>query len=281
LQHKTGKIVIFGAYKTGTTGLFYKIKNSLPPNVRPLFEENRYVFREGDDRRWVLAKTMLAFQEGSGPVDYTSFMGFDKKIYLVRDPRDWIISATLFIVQQEPSLYSNDDRLRSILELLRKKQTLPGSFPLWKIMEQILEASDNHSFAEMLAAIERHYRWLPEFEKRLRDYCLVRYEDFVERRLKKLQDYLGFPLAAEAEVAQAHEHVIRTKTYGNWKNWFLPEDIQFFKPLFDEYMRCYGYSDDWILNARQTISPESCSKYVERTVKRKRGTALGFLSSRE
>lgn len=268
----TQKIVIFGPYKSGTTGLFYKIRNSLPRNLnlRTLFEQNEYLPEDEDSKRWVLAKTIIGVQDGPDQTKLDSFMGFDKKIYIARDPRDLVISATLFIIQQEPTLYKNDDKLIQILGTLRQKERRPESVALNAIMKQVFGASNNHTFEGTIDWLARQYRWLPEFENQLEDYFLIRYEDFVDGQIEGLERYLGTPLKGEANVDEPHNHVPRTMGYNNWKDWFLKEDIAFFKPLFDQYIRRYGYATDWKLNERQTISPEHCSKYVERTVGKKR-----------
>lgn len=277
-EMKARKIVIFGPYKSGTTGLFYKIRNSLPGNVRTLFEPTEYVPHDEDNNRWVLSKTITGVQDGDGPwrIKYETFMGFDSKIYLVRDPRDLIISGILFMVQQEPTLYDNDDKLIRILKILKEKETRPKSISVRELFEQIVEASDNHTFDKAVDWLGRQYRWLMEFESQLDDYCLIRYEDFVDGQIEDLEDYLDMRLRGKAVVDPVHDHVPRTMGYNNWKNWFLKTDIDFFKPLFEEYILHYNYPTNWQLNDRQMISPEHCSKYIERMVKKKRNKKINL-----
>ena len=225
---------------------------------------------DGDSDSWVLAKTILGAGEDPESVRYSDFIGFKKKIYLSRDPRDLMVSGILFIVQQEPSLYNNDEKLLRILEILRRKEIDPQSISLWRLFERIVEESDHHSFRQVTEWLRFQYRWLVEFENRLDDYCHVKYEDFVDGKLEALEAYLGFPLTGEPHVDPVHDHVPRTLTYNNWKNWFLEEDIVFFKPFFDAYIEHYGYSDDWSPNDKQRIPPDHCSRYVVRTVNKKR-----------
>ena len=75
----------------------------------------------------------------------------------------------------------------------------------------------------------------------------VGYEDVVERRLGAIEEYLGLPLTATREVDPQYRRVARSKTYSDWRNWFLPEDVEFFRPRMAEYMDEYGYGDDWTL----------------------------------
>ncbi len=267
LMSGPAKIVIFGQYKTGTTGVFYKIRNSLDGPVRELFECNEYVSSAEDSRRWILAKTMLVY---NGPIQYRTFMDFQKKLYIIRDPRDWAVSAALFLIQQEPSIYADSKKMGVILDLLRRKETDPASSPLLEIFRRILTLSNRHSFEETFRHISRQYRWLPEFERRLSGHHVVKYEDFVDGRIRALQDYLDIPLTGNSTVAKVHDHVIRTRSHGNWRQWFCEEDVAFFRPIFRSYMERHGYEDDWELDSDPSIPEEFCSQYVERTVEKRR-----------
>jgi hypothetical protein len=256
------KIVIFGQYKTGTTALFYKIKNSLPHNTKTLFEPDEYVYETNDNNRFVLAKVILGKPE---IVNYATFLNFDKKIYITRDPRDWVVSGTLFIIQQMPELYNNHENLSSILHLLQQKEKTPADISLVQILDRIyemlgltLDASNN--------LIKSMHSWLFDFELKLDNYYRLKYEDFVVNNLRDLEEYLEIPLSGKQVVPAQHSHVIRTKYYGDWANWFTNEDIAFFKPLLDAYVKQYNYDDNWDLNKTQVISPEHCSQYVERIV---------------
>ena len=268
------KIVIFGPYKSGTTALFYKIKNSLQGDIRTLFEPDEYVPVEGDDKRWVLAKTILGVEDGPRRVKCETFMEFQKKVCLVRDPRDLVISGMLFTIQQEPSLYNDDESMLKILKILRQKEKSPESISVCGLFRYIIEASANHRFEDVVGWIARQYRWLLEFERQLQNHFLLKYENFVDGKTKGLEDYLGLPLKGKGVVDAVHDHVPRTMGYNNWKNWFLEADIDFFKPLFEEYIRYYGYAGGWELNRRKMIPVEHCSEYVERTVNKKRKTPI-------
>lgn len=268
---KAVKIAIFGQYKSGTTALFYKIKNSMTSEVRTLFEMREYVEEAGDANRAVLAKIILGISEDPAGVKYDSFMGFDKKLYLVRDPRDWIVSGTLFLIQQEADLYNDDEKLNRVLELLRRKESDPKGVPLVEILEQVLRANPDNSLEKTLLWMRRQYEWLAEFELHLGDHYRIRYEDLVDAHIKRLESYLEMDLDGDMTVAKEHDHVTRTKSYGNWKDWFLDEDISCFKPLFEEYIRRHGYSTEWQLNDNPVVRKEHCSQYVERVVGKRRG----------
>lgn len=261
-----GRIAILGQYKSGTTGLFYKIKNSLPPPVRTLFEPYEYVAEPEDAGRWVLAKVILGLADGVEAVRYATFLGFDKKLYLVRDPRDWLVSGTLFLIHR----VQDDQRLSQIMRLLRQKESDPRSISLLQIFDTILQSNPGPSLEQTTQWMTNQYQWLPEFEGRLDDYFLIKYEDFVDGRIEEMERYLGVPLHGSAQVSEEHDHVPRTQRYGDWKNWLVERDVEHFRPVFDAYIRRYGYSTDWRVNDPPVVLPEFCSQYAERLARRRR-----------
>ncbi len=268
------KIVIFGQLKTGTTGLFYKIKNSLPDDVRTLFEPSEYIPEANDENRFVLAKTILDYMPAMPPLQYHTFMAFDKKIYIIRDPRDRIISALLYLIQWSSNdydtIYNNDRKLQEIMTLLKRKEADPESLPMIRIFEQIILTIFNFTLEELCNWMADLYHKLFEFEDQLDGSFTLRYEDFVDDNIGALEDYMNLSLHGQAVVADMYSEITRTKGYGEWPNWFLEEDIDYFRPILSNYIRRHGYSDNWLVNKRKSINPDYCSRYVERTVNRRK-----------
>jgi hypothetical protein len=259
------KIAIFGLWKTGTTAHLFKIKNSLPADTREIHEPSAYLPLPEDEKHFVLARviTGLSLTENSEIADYESFMGFDKKIYMVRDPRDWLVSAILYNIH---FVYDNEDHLNRILDLLERKEKTPDSVSFIEIMKLSLTFMREHTYESFIDWVTRQYNWSLTFEKRLGSYCISRYEEFVDGNMSVLEEYLGMELHGAALVGKGHEHKSRTKSYGDWKNWFTKEDIELFKPIFAAYMDQYGYTDEWEINDPQVIYPEHCTEFVKKTV---------------
>jgi hypothetical protein len=62
--------------------------------------------------------------------------------------------------------------------------------------------------------------------------------------------------------------VARKKAFGDWRNWFLEEDAEVFKPAYLPYMEAIGYdSSDWAVSAQPAIEPEFSSIYMKRLVR--------------
>jgi hypothetical protein len=94
----------------------------------------------------------------------------------------------------------------------------------------------------------------------------LKYEDFVDENFADLEAYLGFPLKGSGQVDERHLRVVRTKKAGDWKNWFLEDDVTFFRPIFKEFMERFGYADDWTLPPDPVIAVEASSNYVRSLV---------------
>ena len=270
MKQTPGKIVIFGQYKSGTTALFSKIHNSLPATTRTLFEPLTYVQDAKDAERWVLAKTILKFPGHPEPVDYETFLAFDRKVYLTRDPRDWLVSATLFLAQEKPSIYSDAAAQAFVMDYLRAKEQNPRGAPLKTLLEFIQQAPPVLSLAYFCQRTQGLHEWCFEFENRLQDYTWVKYEDFIDGRIQNLIDYLEIPLYGDAQVADRYQHVVRSKSYGSWRHWLTAEDIDFFQPFFQPYIERYNYPANWDLSENPKIDPQHSSEYVARVIDMKR-----------
>jgi hypothetical protein len=285
------KIVIYGQYKTGTTACFIKIRDSLSCAPREIFEESEYIPHPDDNFKPLLAKVIIppnpnAFSIKScsetqfnrlirkAEIGLNSFETFDKKILLIRDPRDWIISGALFLPQAYKEIYNDIEAISNILELIHKKELSPKTVSFIEIMNKILSYSNKTVEDSIPELISGHHRYIFDFEKKLNNYVRWRYEDMVENKSTEIEKYFGFKFTKSDRPDERFKHVPRTKSYGNWRDWFTPSDVEFFKPLMSEYIENYAYDMEWRLNLIQQINPEHASKYVENTVSFKRESVI-------
>jgi len=279
------KIVIAGLGKSGTTGLFFKVKNSLPEDTKCLFEPRRHIPTAEDLKVTVLAKILLYDPER---IDYGSFDDFDKKVFIVRDPRDRVISQLLYEVWN--SFYGDKKKIAAFLHLLEKKESDPFAVSVLGILG-VIKKNKKHNFwkspklskvREKSKELEfwisnlygRNFNLSMDFYNRHPDYFLIKYEDFVAGRIGNLEDHLGFRLFAAPVVDREYGRVVRTQKSGDWKNWFLKQDIKFFRPRFLSFMEKYGYLDNWELNKEPKILPEYSSGYVRRISEERRKADL-------
>src|SRR5690348_3976598 len=94
------RTVVFGLGKTGTTALFFKLKQAMPADTRALFEPRSFS-ADLAPARDVLAKVLLGYNRD---VDTSAFLSFDRKVFLVRDPRDTLVSRVLYDIYNEPTI---------------------------------------------------------------------------------------------------------------------------------------------------------------------------------
>lgn len=71
-------------------------------------------------------------------------------------------------------------------------------------------------------------------------------------------------------MSPAVERVVRTKSYGNWRDWLTTEDVEYLRPSLQLYLDRYYRETDWELNPSPSIPAKYASGYVEQVVNDKR-----------
>jgi hypothetical protein len=245
------KIVIAGAAKSGTTALYYALKQSLPRSYAHKFEPKSYVSKPSEDK--VLAKIIINSVERIEDFDC-----FDKRVYLIRDPRDIVVSGVLYRIYnaREPI---DQDVLDYYLRGIEQKQRDPASISVIELQKRLspllrLEShADHHRERTAMAFGTEH----PE-------YFVYQYEDLIAGRFGELEKYLGFPITFSGDVDAKHQRVARAKEAGGWRNWFTPADVEYYRPLFQDFLTKYDYELDWTLNPNPRITAEHSTVYVRR-----------------
>lgn len=258
------RIVVVGLGKSGTTALIYAIRSAMPADTELLFEPRAFVpVREPN----VAAKALLNPRIPLGP---EFFRQFERIVLLLRDPRDLLISKALYRIYGGTPLHADRAKLEEYVGLLRAKENDPRSVSFLRIVAlfQSLNGrgpNPDADVAERLNDIISFQRAFPE--------CLVyRYEDLVEGRFDAVASYLSLPAERmKPDVPTMLRRVVRSRRAGNWRNWFTPEDVAHYRPVFAPFMGHYGYADDWTLNATPRLDPAEGSEYVLRLARERRG----------
>jgi hypothetical protein len=273
------KIVIYGLAKSGTSALFYKIRNSLPSGTIELFEPSSYgwpdrlrtrlkALRRG--RPWpdVLAKVLPWDWR---PVRIEDFERFDRRILLVRDPRDRLVSGLLYR-SYNATFVAHEAPAMEFLDLIRKKESEPGRIPVLRLIE---------AFERLERQAGGRADWLEQYRSRglaepLRFHdarprlAMFRYEDLVDSRFASLEAALDMPLGGSATVPPALERVVRTKRYGAWRHWFTREDVDTLRPAMTPFLDRYYPDGDWDISPSPHLDSAQGSDYVERIVNERR-----------
>jgi hypothetical protein len=257
------KILISGEAKTGTTALYCAIRDKM--SIVSHFEpEIKYIKDVLADENSI-TKSLVGTAEANDLYSAGHFSEFDKRVFLVRDPRDTIISLLLYIGSFH-RVFIEPDKIRSAVKLLQQKES-DNSISFLKIWTHIFRDRQKLSFFLsrnlMIEATSKY------------DHYLLKYESFVDGDVQGLCDYLEIDsLNSNVDVGE-FSRVTRTKSYGDWKNWFTEEDIEFFRPLFEPYLNHFNYKDDWQVNEKPFIDSKFCSQYfIDRVDERRNNSEM-------
>ena len=166
-------ILVTGVPKTGTTIVYHSIRMALPQNALCLFEpEHRNLLLPDQINTPVLVKSFIPAS--------LAYDHFDKKILIIRDPRDQIISQMLYrpynIITQKLILPEEKSRrvLQEIMSLLHQKELDPGSVSV-KEIRSLLEIEDIGQYGN---------NQMEYYEKRPSTF-IYKYEDCIDGNLKQ------------------------------------------------------------------------------------------------
>jgi hypothetical protein len=248
------RVLVTGKAKSGTSALFSALLQSLPAGYQYLFEPRSY---QGDGGPDVLIKTII------GRCDVPAF---DKQILIVRDPRDALISLLLYCVYDLERIWGNNYNASAWVMAIWGKERNPFSASVHALIYQMEALCGRPQLQTWLNDHLRSILWHIERP----DAFVIRYEDFVAGNWGGTEDYLGIPLAFDGEVFPPVKRVDRKREPGDWRHWFTEFDVEYFRPLFSDYMERYGY-DGWDLAEEPVILPEHASRYVKRLVRERHG----------
>lgn len=228
------RVLVLGLPKTGTSAVWARLFNNLPDH-----EDDFEKTSKTGDR--VVRK--ILYTPG---LDLSWHQSFNKKIWLVRDPRDRIISSVLYVSSRHRRLDHD------FLSLLRQKETDPASVPVKDLVIKVFGEARYH---------EPYYQ--AEYQQIGHEFYLLKYESYVDNK-QILDTYIGQSLDLPDNLDEVRTRVERTKSHGDWRHWFTKTDVDFFRGLCKEYMDFFGYPDDWETAQTPVIRPEHCSQYYMR-----------------
>jgi len=269
------RAVIYGLPKSGTTYLFSLLAEAMGQQA-PLVEcfepksiEPDGTLRRGDGMAWPPAANQLAkilyadaHQKSgwNGPDAQAAFAGYDKKIFLVRDPRDRWISGFFYrwfhLHNPDPAAFYR------ALRLTEHKEKHPSEVPFHQ-----LHSSDAAVLKDWAMGYKQGLDTLSDFLTGLAQdgWFILHYEDLVEKSWTDLEAYLGFKLAANHGIRPSFKHVSRTNSHSNWRRWFTPDDEAFLKPVFTDFLTAQGYdANDWTLESVSELPSAEGSAYMHR-----------------
>jgi hypothetical protein len=254
------KTLITGIGRSGTSALYFKLQEALPPTTWCLFEPHALDPSALDASPDVLAKILIGMPYVSDPA---RLRAFDKKILMVRDPRDNLVSRLLYRPCGTAEIRRDEAKVAAFVETLRGKEADPRSISMQALFELTFRlcGPDRPDRSTALQALAL------DFHRNNDGFVVYKYEDFIAGRYSVIEDHLGIRLPdGEVQVSAAHHHTVRTKASDGWRHWFTADDVNYFAPRLAPFMAAYGYADDWTLAAEPQISAEHSSDFVRRSV---------------
>ena len=160
-------IIIFGQPKSGTTALYYKIKQSICNDYHCLLEPNEEKLKDVKTFKGpILVKNIN--------IEYNNYFNdFEKKIFIVRDPRDLIVSILLYAAGYHKIPESNrsyNDIIKSF-DLLRKKETYPNTVSILDLFKELYMWDE----IEIMSLIHQIGNKVLEYDKNIENYFVIKY----------------------------------------------------------------------------------------------------------
>lgn len=254
------RVLILGEAKSGTTLLHRAVGDAMGtgPDAEVFEPEDLTELDLG--RPDLLVKKLLGNLAGH---EKDAFDRFDKRVLLVRDPRDRMVSSLLYDIhgsaaELEPA------KIDVYLDILRRKEQDPAGVPFLRLTHAYWRLTGK----DMLSALARSTQRVNDVLGRFGDlFQIVHYEDLVQGEVDDLRRHLGLAeLDPGPDVGPELQRVVRTKGSGDWQHWFTDKDLLWLRPMVSSTLRRLDYPRDWALAAEPAIDPEHCSRYVERLV---------------
>lgn len=250
------RILILGQPKSGTTALFYSVRQALR-YVPALFEPQAPATIDPAARP-LLVKALA--DPRRLPDLLSAIASFDRRVLLLRDPRDRMVSS--FFYQLYHARFAADPAAREgFLSLLRQKEQSPASLDFAALCAWVKEQG-GHDFFRFCANGARKFARFVETSGE--GFFKLTYEDLVAGRLAPLGDYLGVALRPPEGGEEALARVRRTAAAGDWRNWLTERDVAALRADLDPVLERLGYAADWELNAPKRLDPAYGSAYAER-----------------
>jgi len=282
------KVLLLGLNRSGTSAMAYRIYDAIDGRKIMAFEPNTHSGAEDssfhcsmvEKPKSVVTKCLLY------PTNHTQWEDifsnadlYDHSFWVARDPRDVLISS--FFYHWYSGHGASDDRYQLALDRVRAKQHDPQGSSFVDLVAGTL-TKDVHELCLWQQSWYDHLTaQFDEIEAHLK---IVHYEAITRQDTSVVDEVTGLNTAQAFKLPDDLKRVARSKSSENWRYWFTPQDVEFFKPVFAEYLNRAGYdADDWKLQPVSQIDSGEASEYMARLRTKnpvKRATSLVKQSAR-
>lgn len=205
--------------------------------------------------------TKLVLDAHEQTIDLDVLARFDKRIVLLRDPRDRLISSLLFGLHGKTQ--TNLDR---IINLLHKKETNANTYPFVSL---VLDIYPHMREKDLLQRVHKTHDLINPLTREPNNLITIKYEALMNSDFVKLENYLDICISESVEVPDHHAYGKRISSTQQWKYWFTEADVKFFSPIMNPILELYGYDEDWVLTPQPYIAKAECTQFVLRAREQK------------
>ena len=199
----------------------------------------------------ILALELILDQVGSG--DGTS-----------QDPRDNLVSRLLFRMVS-PAFVENRNVYTKMLPLFEKKVENPDSISVCDLFSRMEKTNLMEPMIE--SRVRENLDLFMDWHANSPDCIIYKYEEFVRGNYDKIALITQRVDEVDNSVETIYPQIKRSGKTGDWRQWFLQSDVEFFRPRFERYMQIYGYEDEWDLPKKQRIDRSTSIDYVRKYAK--------------
>jgi hypothetical protein len=257
--------LIVGKAKTGTTAFSKIIANSIPGSIYHLEPKGLDYFecKKHDMGKTHVVKIIYEHWQSkprsrNALVHNELSIKFHKRIFIVRDPRDEIISRLLYLVYPwAMSGAYQAEKFAQWVELLKMKESNPASVSFFEMVDAVRLIFGADLVTQLKGNIRAYYEFINAAPS---GSYVARYEEFVAGNRAGLENYLGLTFPEKIELDDL-ERTKRSASFNNWKEFFLLEDVRRFKEELGPAIDLYGY-EDWDISTPSKLDPSNYSDYV-------------------
>ncbi len=233
------KILIYSLGKSGTTALAYSINKAFD-NYELVLEPSQ-LSAVDYNRENLIVKSIFA---NRWKKDRDCFEKFDKSILLVRNPLDRIISYLLYMPYNGDG-FSDDRNTQTYINLLKKKVEQPDSVGIFDI-DKCYSDIDVSGRGSLIKAVEEQSKNVQDFYQSsyAQDFLVLKYEDFIQNNLDSLSDFLNREISNKIKVSKQFRRTERSKSFDNYKAWFLKNELKTSSTIFESFHSMFGYTFD-------------------------------------
>jgi hypothetical protein len=278
------KLAIVAPAKSGSTAIYNSCRAALSRDetCHSIFEPQMpwaiMKLRNYDFSETFMTKIMVSRMLASKSDFHMEW--FDKRILLVRDVKDLMVSELLFRPMIDP-LSFDEQALADFVKMIEAKERDPGSISVLQLHEQADELGISSLNWDIYRAILKRL-----IELRFKyDFSVVHFEDYAAGDYSGLRQVLGRKVGPTDLSTSWVSHIQRKGKHGEWRNWFTADSQSHsskntMKPLTMNRLEHTSSTTAestpssarsmWSASRRHGVNKSSCSERPAKTIRRKR-----------